>query len=142
MVAIASTILILTLTAPSAGAIEILAGPEITNTQDAARAFSSQTTLASGGGDWQFKDKEECFMRRINRIRKQHGLNKLRWDRHLGVVGRKHAYKLAKAGGIWHDDIGAKVTRWRSLGQNTGKGPGCRKLTRARHVEDMSVRRR
>lgn len=70
-------------------------------------------------------------MRRINRIRKRHGLNGLRFDKQLGVVGRKHARKLARSNGIWHDDIGSKVTRWRSLGQNTGKGPGCRKLTRA-----------
>jgi uncharacterized protein YkwD len=70
-------------------------------------------------------------MRRINRFRSRHGLSKLSWDKHLGVVGRKHAMKLASADGVWHDDIAAKVTRWRSLGQNTGKGPGCKKLTRA-----------
>jgi uncharacterized protein YkwD len=133
---IASAILILSLASTSAGAVEILAGSRITmNEEYKARQeiLSSEVATLGGGGDgnWQFKDRERCFMRRINRIRKQHGLNKLRWDRHLGVVGRKHAHKLAKAKSIWHDDVGAKVTRWRSLGQNTGKGPGCRKLTRA-----------
>jgi uncharacterized protein YkwD len=135
MAAFVSTVLMLVLTASSAGAVEILAGPQITMSDDykvQQEALASETsTLSSSGSDWQFKGKEECFMRRINRIRRQHGLRKLRWDRHLGVAGRKHAYKLAKAGTIWHDDIGAKVTHWRSLGQNTGKGPGCRKLTRA-----------
>jgi uncharacterized protein YkwD len=135
MVAIASTVLTLALTTSSAWAVEILAGQRITM-NDAYKAQQDAleqefASSSSGGGEWQFKGKEKCFMRRINRIRKQHGLNKLRWDRHLGVTGRKHAYKLAKSGSIWHDDIGAKVTRWRSLGQNTGKGPGCRKLTRA-----------
>jgi uncharacterized protein YkwD len=38
---------------------------------------------------------------------------------------------MSRAGGIWHDDIGRKVTRWRSLGQNTGMGGGCKRLTRA-----------
>ena len=38
-------------------------------------ALASETsTLGSSGSDWQFKGKEECFMRRINRIRRQHGL--------------------------------------------------------------------
>jgi uncharacterized protein YkwD len=70
-------------------------------------------------------------MRRINRIRAGNGLRKLRWDKQLGVVGRKHARTMSRAGGIWHDDIGSKVTRWRALGQNTGKGGGCKRLTRA-----------
>lgn len=135
MVALASTFLILALTATSAGAIEILAGRQITTSEAyrfrQAALEQELASSSSGGSDWQFKNKEKCFMRRINRIRKQHGLNKLRWDRHLGVAGRKHAHKLARAKTIWHDDVGSKVTRWRSLGQNTGKGPGCRKLTRA-----------
>lgn len=135
MVAFASTILILVLTASSAGAVEILAGPEIQMSDEykaQQEALASQTSLfSSSGSDWQFKRKEKCFMRRINRIRNQHGMSRLRWDRHLGVVGRKHAYRLARHGTIWHDDIGAKVTKWRSLGQNTGKGSGCRRLTRA-----------
>ena len=128
--------LILALAITPAGAIEMLAGPRITM-NDSYRAqqeaLEQEVALASSGGGsiWKWKRREKCFMRRINRIRKDHGRGALQWDKHLGVVGRKHAHKLANAGTIWHDDIGAKVTKWRSLGQNTGKGPGCRKLTRA-----------
>lgn len=71
-------------------------------------------------------------MRRINNIRDRHGKSRLRWDKHLGVVGRKHARNMARnGGGIWHDDVARKVTRWRSLGQNTGMGGGCKRMTRA-----------
>ena len=70
-------------------------------------------------------------MKRINRVRRRHGRRGLDWDKHLAYVGRRHARVLARADGVWHDDIGSKITNWRSLGQNTGKGPGCKKLTRA-----------
>jgi uncharacterized protein YkwD len=93
------------------------------------------TTLSlasSSGGRYRFKHSERCFMRKINNIRARHGLGRLRWDKQLGVVGRKHARKMARtASGIWHDDIGSKVTRWNSLGQNTGMGGGCKRMTRA-----------
>jgi uncharacterized protein YkwD len=138
MAALSSTLLVLALMTTSAGAIEIMAGSRITTneayrSQQAAlsQEFSTASSGSGDGSDWRFNLRERCFMKRINRIRRKHGLNKLRWDRHLGVAGRRHAYKLARAGTIWHDDIGAKVTRWRSLGQNTGMGSGCRRLTRA-----------
>lgn len=39
---------------------------------------------------------------------------------------------MANAGGVWHDtDVGSKVTRWRRLGQNTGRGSSCKSLTRS-----------
>jgi uncharacterized protein YkwD len=96
-------------------------------------ADGAKVALAGGGDSrYRFKRSEKCFMRRINRIRHRHGKGDLHWDKHLGVVGRKHARNMARAGGgIWHDDIGSKVTRWRSLGQNTGMGAGCKRLTRA-----------
>ena len=129
---IASAVSVLFASVPlSAGAVETLAGSRSIQANETA---ISGETVALGGArrdGWKFRRREKCFMRRINRIRRSHGLNSLQFDKQLGVVGRKHARRLADAGSVWHDDIASKVTRWRSLGQNTGKGPGCRKLTRA-----------
>lgn len=100
---------------------------------DASNASKDKNSelLMAARGEFRFKRSEKCFMRRINRIRARNGLGSLRWDRHLGVVGRRHARSMSRAGGIWHDDISRKVTRWRSLGQNTGMGGGCKRMTRA-----------
>lgn len=131
IVAIAAAISVaLASAATSAEAVETLAGSRIENANEAA-TVGEALALGSRGDGWKFRRREKCFMRRINNIRARYGLNRLKFDKQLGVVGRRHARKLADAGTIWHDDVAAKVTRWRSLGQNTGKGPGCRKLTRA-----------
>lgn len=116
--------------AGTAEAVESLPDPQLARTKQTATAGET-VQLGSGGGSWSFRHREKCFMRRINRIRSRHGLRKLRFDKQLGVVGRRHAKRIAKSGSVWHDDVARKVTRWRSLGQNTGKGPGCPALTRA-----------
>ena len=90
--------------------------------------------LDLGGGSsprYQFKRAENCIMRKINNIRARNGLNYLRVDKQLGYVARRHAATIASSGGVWHDDVGSKVTRWRRIGQNTGRGRSCRSLTRA-----------
>lgn len=39
---------------------------------------------------------------------------------------------MAGNGGVYHDpDVSWKVTRWRRLGQNTGRGHTCRSLARS-----------
>jgi len=80
-----------------------------------------------------FKHAERCVMKRINRRRARQGLHKLRWDKQLAYVARRHAKAMARAGGgIWHDsNLGQRVTRWRALGQNTGRGRRCRSLVKA-----------
>jgi uncharacterized protein YkwD len=83
-------------------------------------------------GDFSFKQKELCVMERINKIRARHGLNKLRKDPQLGYVARQHSRTMAATGTVFHDDtVGAKVTNWIRLGQNTGRGPTCRYMVRS-----------
>jgi uncharacterized protein YkwD len=90
------------------------------------------TAGTSGKGSYSFTDTERCFMRRINRARVKRGLRKLDADKQLGYVGRRHAKKMAAAQEVFHDtSIGDTVTRWRTLGQNSGKGAGCRSLFQA-----------
>jgi uncharacterized protein YkwD len=72
------------------------------------------------------------MMRKINHARARHGLGRLSRDKQLGYVARRHARRMAERGYIFHDArLGAKVTRWRAIGQNVGRGGGCKRLFRA-----------
>ena len=88
---------------------------------------------ASGRSRYYFKRVERCMMKKINKRRVGHGQRKLDWDRQLGYVARRHAARMARAGGIFHDNaLGSRVTRWRALGQNVGvSADGCKRLFRA-----------
>lgn len=85
---------------------------------------------AQSGSGYRFKDKERCLMRKINKARYNRGRRKLGWDKQMGYVARRHAGKMSAARGVWHDDVAGKITRWRRLGQNVGRGMGCRHLFR------------
>ena len=97
----------------------------------ASFAFSGGD-VARAGGSWRFNRRERCFMRKINRARRARGDRALDWDRQAGYVARRHARAMANHGFVFHDaDLGRVITRWRRLGQNSGKGSGCRRLFRA-----------
>ena len=79
-----------------------------------------------------FKRSEKCVMRKINGIRRRHGLRELSRDPHIGYVSRLHATTMAGTRSVFHDDaFGTRVTNWERLGQNTGAGPGCRSIVRS-----------
>ncbi|MGH2731300.1 MAG: CAP domain-containing protein [Actinomycetota bacterium] len=87
-------------------------------------------TAGSGTKRW-FSATERCVMKEINDVRARNGLHPINWDRQLGFLARRHARTIARAGGLWHDNnLGDKVTRWRRLGQNTGRGGPCRRIMR------------
>jgi uncharacterized protein YkwD len=82
--------------------------------------------------NFSFRRTEKCVMRKVNKIRRRHGLRALDADRQLGYVSRLHAVTMAGAGSIFHDDnFGNLVTNWQRLGQNTGSGQSCRSVVRA-----------
>jgi len=90
---------------------------------------ADSTATRSSSGGWSFNDAEKCFMNKINRRRKNNGKSALRMDKQLGYVARRHARTMARQGSMFHDaDIGSKVTRWRTLAQNTGKGGPCKRM--------------
>ena len=90
---------------------------------------TGQTAESSSSGGWSFNSAEKCFMKKINRRRQRNGKGSLNIDRQLGYVARRHARTMARSGSMFHDaDIGSKVTRWRTIAQNTGKGGNCRKM--------------
>jgi uncharacterized protein YkwD len=89
-------------------------------------------THADAGTNYRFKRAEKCFMRRINRARVAHGLPKLDRDKQLSYVARIHAQEMAHYSSVWDDSmVGHRVTHWRSLGTNAGRGAGCHELTQA-----------
>jgi uncharacterized protein YkwD len=96
---------------------------------------TASTDLIGGGKEsakYRYRGSEKCFMRKVNRVRASHGQRRLNWDKQLGYVARRHARTLANQGGVWHDqNLGRRVTRWRTLGQNTGAGGKCRRLFRS-----------
>ena len=90
------------------------------------------STSTALGGRYSFNGSEKCLMRKINRTRRASGMRALSWDKQMGYVARRHAGYMANNRGVWHDSsVGQKVTRWRRLGQNTGRGQRCRGIFRA-----------
>lgn len=99
---------------------------------------SSALVASDGGADsllgrrYGFSRSEKCLMRKINKARRSHGMRALEWDRQIGYVARRHAFSMASARNAYHDyQLGQKVTRWRRLGQNTGRGGKCGRIFRS-----------
>jgi uncharacterized protein YkwD len=120
--------------------ISLLIGSGILMPEPAQAAFMTEgatdtvgkVSKVGGSRSFRFKRSERCFMRRINGRRSAHGKRRLNWDKHLGFVARRHARSLASNRGLWHDSaLGQKVTHWRRLAQNTGRGRNCRRLTKS-----------
>ena len=81
---------------------------------------------------FEFKGLERCFMSKLNKQRAQSGLRRLEWDKQIGYVARRHARVMAQSRRVQHDyRLGDRVTRWRSLGQNSGSGKGCKQIVKA-----------
>lgn len=86
---------------------------------------------ARASGQFRIKRTEKCMMRKINDRRSRHGLRRLNWDAQLVHVARKHSTGMASSRSVYHDNyLGARVTHWRRLGQNSGAGGSCRSLLR------------
>ena len=101
----------------------------VTAEASAMNAVDRPKSSSSGYG---FRSAEICFMRKINEARQRRGLGALRWDKQLGYVARKHARQMATNNAVYHDpNMGEEITRWRTLGQNTGAGRNCRGLFRS-----------
>jgi uncharacterized protein YkwD len=96
-----------------------------------AIAIAPASTAEASGNSF-FGWTERCLMKRINRKRAARDQRKLQWDPQMGYVARRHARKMARNGGVWHDGrVGSKVTRWYRLGQNTGRTTRCRSIIRS-----------
>lgn len=90
------------------------------------------TTTDTSSSRYRLTNSEWCLIRKVNRIRARHGHGRLRPDKQLAYVARQHARTIANARAVYHDpNISWKVTRWRRLGENTGRGSTCKSIMRA-----------
>lgn len=123
----------MTLALPTIAALLVASSPVVADAMPATDDLDpSASDVSSGGSRWSFRSSEKCLMRRINRARRARGKRALNWDRQIGYVARRHSASMASKRGVWHDgSLGNKVTRWRRLGQNTGRGGKCRYIFRA-----------
>lgn len=102
-----------------------------------AFAFTSLVVVAEPAAEARtrkryWKGSEECVMKGINKRRTARGIGRLSWDRQLGYVGRVHARAMARSRDVRHDyRADDRVTRWRTLGQNTGRSTQCRRIVRS-----------
>jgi uncharacterized protein YkwD len=96
---------------------------------DPDRVPDADVSASIGSSRWGFTRTEKCLMKKTNKRRARNGQRTINWDKQLGYVARQHARSMAGSGAVYHDsNIGSKVTRWRALGQNSGRAGGCKRL--------------
>jgi uncharacterized protein YkwD len=94
--------------------------------------FGVAEPVARAGGSFRWNASERCFMKKINKARAKNGLKRLRRDKQVGYVAKRHARKMAKAESMWHDEeLGSRITNWSALAQNSGYGGKCKGLFKA-----------
>lgn len=80
---------------------------------------------------WNTKKAERKLVRHVNKARGDHGRVKLRFDPELSRVARVHTKEMMRRGELFHSKkLGERVTKWRVLGENVGRGNGARELHR------------
>lgn len=69
------------------------------------------------------------MMNKINKVRRNKGMPALRPDKQVGVVARRHAKAMAANYSVFHDaNLDREITRWKSLGQNSGAAGSCKRV--------------
>jgi uncharacterized protein YkwD len=98
---------------------------------------SSAFEAVAATGDnkcYRFRTAEKGFRRKINSSRNAAGKSRLKLDPELSKVARVHTRKMARQGSIFHQSssqLGSRVTRWTSLGENVGVGSTVTSLHKA-----------
>jgi uncharacterized protein YkwD len=83
---------------------------------------------------YRFRSAEKGFRTKINQARAATGKSKLKLDPELSRVARVHTRRMARQGTIFHQSssqLGNRVTRWSSLGENVGVGSTVTSLHKA-----------
>ena len=95
-----------------------------------ALAISALTPATAGGSScWNFKNAEKAMAKKVNNARSNNGRVKLKLDPEMSKVARSHSRTMAKKASLYHTkNLGAKVTNWKSLGENVGYGSSVKQL--------------
>ena len=84
---------------------------------------------AAGGTCWNYRKTDKRMAKKVNKSRAKNGKSKLVLDPHLSKVARNHTRAMAGSGTLEHStNLGSKVTRWKSLGENVGYGSSVKHL--------------
>ena len=95
-------------------------------------AQSAPATVVLGRTCWDYNATELLLARLLNRKRTTRDIAKLRLDKHLSRVSRKHTSEMISADAFEHTPIATlaeRVTNWIELGENIG-----RSTEKLRHV--------
>jgi uncharacterized protein YkwD len=86
-------------------------------------------TTASGNSCWTFKGNDRKMAKKVNKARSSHDKSKVKLDPELSRVARRHSKSMAKSEELVHTkNLGGKVTKWKSLGENIGYGDSINQL--------------
>ncbi|HEX2235250.1 MAG TPA: CAP domain-containing protein [Actinomycetota bacterium] len=95
---------------------------------------TASSARAGSAGCYSFSRAERAFAARIDRARAAHGLRRLHLDKQLSRAARKHSWEMRRARTLFHTtpaQARRRITRWRSLGENVGRGYSTASLHRA-----------
>lgn len=87
-------------------------------------AQPAPTSLVIGRTCWDYKATELLLARLLNQKRFANDVSKLRLDKHLSRVSRKHTSEMIRADALEHTPIATlaeRVTNWIELGENIGR---------------------
>lgn len=59
----------------------------------------------------------------MNQDRAAAGMGPLAWDSQLAGYAQNHAGEIARSGSLWHSNLSAWISGWRSLGENLLMAP-------------------
>jgi uncharacterized protein YkwD len=86
-------------------------------------------TTATGNACWNFKSNDRKMAKKVNKARSSNGKAKLKLDPELSRIARRHSKSMAKSEELVHTkNLGNKVTKWKSLGENIGYGDSIKQL--------------
>jgi len=105
----------------------------------AGALFPAVTSTAAPSRDrcWHYKARETSFAKKANAARSSRGIRKLKIDKQLSRVARKHTWAMARRRNLYHtpsNKLSRRVKHWRMLGENVGVGGDVRSL----HVAFMN----
>lgn len=96
--------------------------------------FSPATTASAGFKCYDFKDSEKEFAQLMNKSRSNHGVAKLRLDKQLSRVAKRHTWEMKDKSTLYHtpsSELRWRVTNWNRLGENVGYGGDVKSLHQA-----------
>jgi uncharacterized protein YkwD len=96
--------------------------------------LSAAPVGAQGNNCWHYFRTERAFAKKVNLARSSNRTPKLRLDKQLTVVARRHSWEMSKRNDLVHtpdSTLARRVTNWRILGENIGVGSTVKSLHHA-----------